>query len=193
MAGSSGGGHPTPQFFNRHQSATYGTDRFGRDFLPLFKPWATSRTPALLGGSLHDVRVAKGAWHRQAPGGVSLQAPTSPKISRNRDKMVKYSTPMVGGWHQQHLTCSPAHGHHEALRPGSTWCWKMCNRPRTRGPADKAVGTSVRLPVEGGVKQHLATLRGARLYVNILEYAMCFFASAVWHLLLAAAMICVFR
>ena len=51
----------------------------------------------------------------------------------------------------------------------------------------------MRLPVEGGVEQHLATLPGGRLYVNILEYAMCFFASAVWYLLLAAAMPCVFR
>ena len=51
----------------------------------------------------------------------------------------------------------------------------------------------MRLPVEGGVEQHLVTLRGGRLYVDILDYAMCFFASAVWYLLLAAAMICAFR
>eukprot|EP00904_Undaria_pinnatifida_P011850 jgi/Undpi1/7796/HiC_scaffold_23.g10269.m1 len=35
LAGSSGRGHPAPHFFNRHQSATYGTDRFGRYFAPL--------------------------------------------------------------------------------------------------------------------------------------------------------------
>ena len=35
LAGWSGGGHPAPEFFNRHQSATHGTDRFGRFFAPL--------------------------------------------------------------------------------------------------------------------------------------------------------------
>ena len=50
----------------------------------------------------------------------------------------------------------------------------------------------MRLPEGGGVEQHLATLRGGLLYVNVLEYAMCCFAPAVWYLLLAAAVICVF-
>lgn len=69
----------------------------------------------------------------------------------------------------------------------------MCNRPRIRGSGDKAGGTLGHLPVEGGVEQQLAKLRGGRLYCNTLEYAMHFLASAVWDLLEAAARICVFR
>ena len=77
LAGSSGGGHPAAKYFNRHQSVTFGTDRFGRSFAPLqtLGDVTNISTPAV--EPARCLSSQKGMAPAVTRGGL-MRAPTSP-------------------------------------------------------------------------------------------------------------------
>ena len=144
LAGSRGGGHPAPEFFNCHRSATHGTDRFGRYFAPL--------------QTLGDVTNSPGGEPARCLGSQRSMAPTGTRrafvpgahqpeyfAEARRNGQLFHSN--GGEWASTTCYVQPAHGDHEYLRPGEYLVLEDVQSPayeRARGQSRRHVSASSR-------------------------------------------------